>query len=59
MRNGKPKPSFDAASAEIISRTGRGTNLSANGPLATACERTGSVQVTQEAMTIAASCEGY
>lgn len=38
----------------MISRKSLATNLSANGPLAMAWERTGSVGVTHEAMTIAA-----
>lgn len=50
MRKGKPKPSLRQASAEMISRRGRATYLSAKGPLATAWDRTGSVHVTAEAM---------
>lgn len=51
IKNGNPNPSFAPASAEMISLKGRATNLSANGPLAMACERTGSVHATQDAMT--------
>lgn len=54
-RNGKPKPSFAPASDEIISRKSRRTYLSEKGPLATAWERIGSVHVTHEPMTRAAS----
>lgn len=54
-KNGKPKPSLLPASAEMISRSARGTYLSANGPFAMACDSTGSVDVTSEAMTMAVS----
>lgn len=53
-RKGKPKPSLAPASDEMISRSARGTNLSAKGPLATACDKIGSVQVTQDPITSAA-----
>jgi hypothetical protein len=56
-RNGKPNPSLAPASDEMISRKARGTYLSEKGPLATACERIGSVQVTQEPITRAARNE--
>lgn len=58
MRKGKPKPSLAPASDEMISRRWRATYLSAKGPLAMACDRMGSVQVTQDPMTRAASCDG-
>jgi len=54
IKNGNPNPSLAPASDEIISRSGRATYLSANGPLAMACERMGSVHVTHDAMTRAA-----
>jgi hypothetical protein len=53
-RNGIPNPSLARASEDMISRSARGTNLSEKRPLATACERIGSVQVTHEPMTSAA-----
>jgi hypothetical protein len=56
-RKGKPKPSLAPASDEMISRSARGTNLSAKGPLATACDKIGSVQVTQDPITSAAKKE--
>lgn len=49
-RNGEAKPSLAPASAEMISRSGRTTNLSAKGPLAMAWDRIGSVEVTQAPM---------
>lgn len=52
-KNGNPNPSLLPASADIISRRARGTYLSAKGPFAIACDSTGSVEVTSEAMTIA------
>jgi hypothetical protein len=58
-RNGNPKPSLDPASAEMISLRARGTYLSANGPLAMAWERTGSVEVTSEPMTMAVSVVSF
>jgi hypothetical protein len=54
-RKGNPKPSLAPASAEMISRSARGTYLSAKGPFAMACDRMGSVQVTIDAMTMAVS----
>src|SRR6478736_1793969 len=70
MRNGKPtavsnpinhrdeinipNPSLAPASDEMISRRCRETYLSAKGPFATACERTGSVHVTHDARASAA-----
>jgi hypothetical protein len=60
-KKGKPKPSLEPASAEMISRSARGTYLSANGPLAIACERTGSVDVTSDPITweSLSVCSGY
>lgn len=58
-RKGNPKPSLAPASAEMISRSARGTYLSAKGPFAMACDRIGSVQVTCEAMTIAESVVSF
>jgi hypothetical protein len=52
-RKGNPKPSLAPASAEMISRSARGTYLSAKGPFAMACESTGSVLVTNDAITMA------
>jgi hypothetical protein len=54
-RKGNPNPSLAPASAEMISRSARGTYLSANGPFAMACDRTGSVLVTSDAMIMAVS----
>ena len=57
-RNGNPNPSLPPASADMNSRKCRLTYLSANGPLAMACERTGSMQITQDPMIKAANCYG-
>lgn len=43
----------------MISRKARGTNLSENGPLATACDKIGSVQVTHDPMTSAARKDSF
>lgn len=53
IKKGEAKPSFAPASADMISLNGRTTNLSENGPLATAWESTGSVDVTHAATTSA------
>ena len=58
-RKGNPNPSLAPASAEMISRSARGTYLSAKGPFAMACERTGSVLVTSDAMTMAVSVVSF
>lgn len=55
-RKVNPNPSFPPASEEMNSRRCRRTYLSANGPLAIACDRMGSVHVTHEPMINAASC---
>lgn len=55
-KNGNPNPSFPPASADMNSRRCLRTYLSANGPFATACERTGSIQMTHDPMIKAASC---
>lgn len=54
-RKGEAKPSLAPASAEMTSRRARATNLSAKGPLAMACDRIGSVDVTQAPMMSAGS----